>query len=315
MGFIDTLRGEGHAVESVCRVLREQGCEIAARTYRSWKRPGHQISARTVSDAVVIDALLATVGTPDGLYGRRKMVALMHRRGLPVAHCTIDRLMRDLGMNGVRRGKKARTTVSDPAASRAGDLLDRTFTATEPNRVWIADFTYVRTWAGFVYVAFVVDCYAQKIVAWHAATTKVTDLVLIPVRMATWQRDHDGHPVTPGELVHLNSPSTPRSGSPTTSTPRASQPRSDRRRRLRQRADGMHHRPVQDRVHQDRRLPHRAVQDHRGRRVRDDGLGRLVQQPAPALHPRNADPGRARDRPLRCTQPRAAAHMRPAENP
>ena len=204
MAFIDAMRGDGHAVESICRVLREQGCEVAARTYRSWKSPSRVVAARTVTDAVVVDALLATRGTPEGLYGRRKMVALLHRQGLPVAHCTVDRLMRDLGMNGVRRGRRVRTTVSDARASRPGDLLDRQFTAAEPNAVWVADFTYVRTWSGFAYVAFVVDCFAQRIVAWHASMSRPADLVITPLRMAIWQRDHDGHAITPGQLIHHN---------------------------------------------------------------------------------------------------------------
>ena len=151
---------------------------------------------------MVIDALLATRTTPEGLYGRRKMTHHLRRSGHDVAYCTVHRLMKDLGMNGVRRGKGIRTTVPRKDAARAGDLLNRDFTAPAPNRVWVADFTYVRTWLGFVYVAFVVDVFAQKIVAWHAATTKRTDLVLTPLRIALWQRDHDGHPVTPGELVH-----------------------------------------------------------------------------------------------------------------
>jgi putative transposase len=204
MGFIDAVRIDGHAVESICRVLREQGCEVAARTYRSWKSPSRMVAARTVTDAVVVDALLATCGTPEGLYGRRKMVALLRRQGLPVAHCTVDRLMRDLGMNGVRRGRRVRTTVPDARASRPGDLLDRQFTAVEPDAVWVADFTYVRTWSGFAYVAFVVDCFAQRIVAWHAAMSRPADLVITPLRMAIWQRDHDGHAITPGQLIHHN---------------------------------------------------------------------------------------------------------------
>ena len=180
MSFIEDMRAEGHAVESTCRVLTEHGCSVAARTYRSWRQANPVVATRTVTDAVIVDALIATRGTPEGLYGRRKMTAYLRRQGLQVAHCTVDRLMRDLAMNGVRRGKKLRTTIPGRDGNRAGDLLDRDFTATVPNTRWVADFTYVRTWTGFVYVAFVVDVFAQRIVGWHAATSKVTDLVLPP---------------------------------------------------------------------------------------------------------------------------------------
>src|SRR5829696_1905487 len=106
------------------------------------------------------------------------------------------------GVQGVRRGKKVRTTLPAKDGRRAGDLLDRDFTAPAPNRVWIADFTYVRTWLGFAYVAFIVDVFAQRIIAWHAATSKVTDLVMIPLRMALWQRAYEGHPAQLGQLIH-----------------------------------------------------------------------------------------------------------------
>ena len=126
------------------------------------------------------------------------MTHWLRRQGHDVAFCTVDRLMRDLGMNGVRRGKQLRTTIPAKDGHRAGDLLDRDFTAPAPNRRWVADFTYCRTWAGFVYVAFVVDVFAQRIVGWHAASDKRTDLVLTPLRIAMWDRDRNGHPVEPG---------------------------------------------------------------------------------------------------------------------
>ncbi len=202
VAFIDAMVVEGFAVELICAVLTAEGCQVAARTYRSWKQPARKIASRTVSDAVVIDGLLASKGTPEGLYGRRKMTAHLRRSGLEVSHHTVDRLMRDLGLNGVRRGKKNRTTIPSPDAQRPADLLERDFTATAPNTCWVADFTYVRTWAGFVYVAFIVDVFAQRIIAWHVASTKTTDLVSTCLRMATWQRAHEGHPVLPGQLVH-----------------------------------------------------------------------------------------------------------------
>lgn len=208
MAFIDQLRARGFAVGSTCQVLGNQGVQVAARTYRSWKAPGRQVAARTVCDAVVSNALLeARVGpdgrpTPESLYGRRKMTALLRRRGLQVAHCTVDRLMRELGMQGVRRGKTPRTTIPGRDSTRAGDLLDRDFTAPAPNRVWIADFTYVRAWTGMGYVAFVVDVYAQRIVGWHAMRTRPAELVLLPLRMAAWARGQQGHPIVRGELVH-----------------------------------------------------------------------------------------------------------------
>src|SRR6476660_6596797 len=109
MGFIDTMRAQGHAVESTCRVLREQGCQVAARTYRSWRQTRRPVAARTLSDAAIMNAILATDGTPEGLYGRRKMTHHLRRQGHQVAFCTVDRLMRDLAMTGVRRGKGVRT--------------------------------------------------------------------------------------------------------------------------------------------------------------------------------------------------------------
>jgi transposase InsO family protein len=214
MGFIDAMRAEGHAVESTCRVLREQGCPVAARTYRSWKQPGRLVADRTVTDAMVVNAVRdiawqpeAKTGKPtltaEGLYGRRKMTALLRRTSIPeVSAGAVDRAMKTLRLVGVRRDKGTRTTIPGKDGKRAGDLLDRDFTATAPNRVWVTDFTYVRTWAGFVYVAFILDCFAQRIVAWHASTSKATDLVMIPLRMALWQRDREGHPAIAGELIH-----------------------------------------------------------------------------------------------------------------
>ncbi len=202
MAFIDDMRAAGHAVESTCRVLTEHGCRVAARTYRSWKQTSRPIAVRILTDAALTDVLIATRGTPEGLYGRRKMTHWLRRQGHEVAFCTVDRLMRDLGMNGVRRGRRLRTTIPAKDGRRAGDLLDRDFTAPAPNTRWVADFTYVRTWAGFVYVAFVLDVFAQRIVGWHAASDKRTELVLIPLRIALWDRDRHGTPVEPGQLLH-----------------------------------------------------------------------------------------------------------------
>ncbi|AXH97987.1 IS3 family transposase [Ornithinimicrobium avium] len=213
MGFIHTMRAQGHAVESVCVVLREQGCQVAARTYRSWKQTGRTIAARTVTDAQVVDAVRDIAWTttphgrrklaPEGLYGRRKMTAYVRRTTMPAASAgAVDRAMRTLGLVGVRRDKGTRTTIPAKDGIRAGDLLNRDFTANAPNLVWVTDFTYARTWAGFVYVAFILDVFSQRIVAWHAASTKHTDLVMIPLRMAIWQRERDGHPRVPGQLIH-----------------------------------------------------------------------------------------------------------------
>ena len=179
--------------------------QVAARTYRSWKTA--QPSNRDLGDAAVIDAILAArvdedgKATPESMYGRRKMTALLRRRGLAVSKRRVDRLMRQLGIGGLVRGKRVRTTIPDRNAQRAPDLLERDFSAEAPNRRWVADFTYVRTWAGFVYVAFVIDCFSRTIVGWYASTSKTTPLVTTALRMGLWRRDRAGHPAGDG-LVH-----------------------------------------------------------------------------------------------------------------
>ena len=211
VAFVDELRTEGHAVESICRVLREQGCQVAARTHRHWARADRPVPDRVIEDAKVegkvrelawrVDDHGVRRLTPEGLYGRRKMTVLV-RRSLPDASPgSVDRAMRTLGLQGVTRCKGIRTTIPAKDGARAGDLLNRDFTATAPNRTWIMDFTYVRTWAGWTYVAFVVDVYAQKILAWHAHTVRDADLVLTPLKMAIWQRGREGHPIEHGELI------------------------------------------------------------------------------------------------------------------
>ncbi|GLB68301.1 putative transposase for insertion sequence element IS986/IS6110 [Arthrobacter mangrovi] len=130
------------------------------------------------------------------------MTAWLRRAGHEVAHCTVDRLMRNEGMSGVVRGRAHRTTMPGTDGQRAGDLLNRQFTADRPNYGWVTDFTYVRMWAGFAYVAFAIDLYSRAIVGWHAAMSKDTELVLITLKMALWRRDHDGHRVPEGMIHH-----------------------------------------------------------------------------------------------------------------
>ena len=126
------------------------------------------------------------------VYGADKVWMQMNREGAAVARCTVERLMRQLGLQGVRRGKVVRTTVGDPKAPCPLDKVNRQFKAQRPNQLWVSDFTYVSTWQGWLYVAFVVDVFARRIVGWRAHTTMRTDLVLDALEQAFHDRDLDG---------------------------------------------------------------------------------------------------------------------------
>ena len=139
---------------------------------------------------------------PESLYGSVKMWAHLQREGITVARCTVERLMRIHGWRGVRRAKKVRTTVADPAHDRAPDLVKRQFRAPAPNRLLVADFTYVRMATGcFAYTAFVIDAYANRILGWECATSKETTFVEAAIRQAVAQRARDGY-VTEGAVHH-----------------------------------------------------------------------------------------------------------------
>ena len=182
--------------------------QVAPRTYRSWRT--NPPAARVVTDARVVDKLrsLRTGGLtggplPEVLYGRRKMTAWLQRTGHPgVSKHTVDRLMRVEGMRGLIRGRKVRTTIAAKDGVRAGDLLNRDFRTTAPNRAWVTDFTYVPIWSGFTYVAFVIDLYSRAIVGWSAAATKDVAFVESCLSMALWRRDHTGRPVGAGMIHH-----------------------------------------------------------------------------------------------------------------
>jgi putative transposase len=198
--FIDGNRDRFGGVEPICRVLSQHGAPIAPSTYYAARaRPP---SARAVRDEYLKAEITRVWKENREVYGADKVWLELNRQGIGVARCTTERLMRQLGLQGVRRGKKVRTTAPGRDGHRAGDLLGRDFTAPAPNRRWVADFTYVATWAGIVYVAFVVDIYSRAIVGWSAATHKRAKLVLDALQMALWRRDHDGHPPGPGLIHH-----------------------------------------------------------------------------------------------------------------
>ena len=184
-------------------------------------------TVRDLAWTVDADGPIAGIGrmTPEGLSGPRKMTPLVQRRLQGATPGSVDRAMKALGLTGIRRGKGVRTTIPSKDERRAGDLLNRVFNAAAPNRTWVTDFTGMRPRAGSVHVSSVVDVFAQKVVAWHAATSKDVELVMTPLRMATWRRRREGHPRR-ARRPHRSRPrgvcNTRPSDSPTTSTSRAS---------------------------------------------------------------------------------------------
>jgi len=188
-------------VEPVCRVLTENGWQIAPGTYyAAVKRPP---SARALKDAGILAEIRRMRTEYEEVYGARKTWLELNRRGIAVARCTVERVMCRNGLCGARRGRKIRTTVpgKGPGHERAKDLINRNFTAAAPNRRWVADFTQVATLSGTVYVAFVVDIYSRMIAGWAAARHKRAKLVLDALDMALWHRSRAGHRPGPG-LVH-----------------------------------------------------------------------------------------------------------------
>ncbi|WNZ10293.1 IS3 family transposase [Streptomyces sp. 11x1] len=202
VAFIDEHKGRFGGVEPICRVLTDHDCKIAPSTYYAHRKRQDAPAARTVRDTELKPLIKEAYDTNYRVYGARKIWRHLNRQGHSVARCTVERLMRELGITGAVRGKKVITTIPDPIAPRAPDLVDRDFVADAPNRCWVADFTHVATWTGVVYVAFVVDTFSRRIVGWSAATTKETRLVLDALEMALWQRDRDQRPHIRGELIH-----------------------------------------------------------------------------------------------------------------
>jgi putative transposase len=173
-------------------VLSQHGIKIAPSTY--YETVSRQPSRRDLRDAQIIDLIVAERARQKLFtnFGPRKMWLHLRGKGHDVARCTIERLYAEQGWAGALRAKKVRTTIANDNAERPGDLVDRDFTATAPNQLWVADFTYVATWSGTVYVAFIFDVFSRMIVGWRAATTMTTELVLDTLEHAVWTRRRHG---------------------------------------------------------------------------------------------------------------------------
>ena len=193
--FIDDNRGS-YGVEPICKLL-----PIAPSTYYSHvakRQDPSRMSARAQRDILLKPEVARVFAENFGVYGVRKVWRQMKREGYDIARCTVERLMHDMGLAGVIRGKPVRTTVSDKAAPCPLDHVNRQFHSPAPNMLWVSDFTYVATWAGFVYVAFVIDVYARYIVGWRVSRTAHASFVLDALEQAL----HDRRPTHRGGLIH-----------------------------------------------------------------------------------------------------------------
>jgi transposase InsO family protein len=187
VSFIDEHRAR-YGVESICNQL-----PIAPSTYYHHNACETQPELRAVRhrrDEFLMAEIQRVWEENFRVYGARKVWHQLRRENVDVARCTIERLMRRLGIRGVVRGQRPFTTISDPTQQPAPDLVKRNFTATRPNQLWVADFTYVATWSGFVYVSFVIDVYARRIVGWRVTKSMKTELVLDALEQALWARKH-----------------------------------------------------------------------------------------------------------------------------
>jgi putative transposase len=183
IAFIDQHKAR-FGVEPICRHL-----PIAPSTYYAAKsRPP---PARSLRDRELRCEILRVHAVNFGVYGARKVWHELRREGIEVARCTVERLMRELGLHGIRRGKTPRTTTPAVAVAMPGDLVDRDFSPRAPDRLWVADLTYVQTSSGFVYVAFVVDAFSRYILGWRASRSLRADLALDALEMAIWARGGD----------------------------------------------------------------------------------------------------------------------------
>lgn len=194
--FIDDHRAT-YGVEPICAVL-----PIAPSTYfrvRAQQRDATKRAARAIRDDELRGLIQRVYDENFGVYGPRKVWRQLRREGHNVARCTVERLMREMGLAGGVRGRAwTTTTQSQPALDRPADLVDRTFVAMRPNQLWVSDFTYVATWAGFVYVAFVIDVFARRVVGWRVSSSMRTDFVLDALEQAIYARGGR----TPAGLVH-----------------------------------------------------------------------------------------------------------------
>jgi transposase InsO family protein len=188
--FIDDSREE-YGVEPICRVL-----PIAPSIYHEQKarQAGtSRLPARAIRDAALREEIERVWKENRSVYGARKVWLQLQREGFSVARCTVERLMRAMGLHGVVRGRSYKTTtIVDEAAQRPADLVQRNFTADRPNQLWVADITYVATWAGFVYVAFVTDVFSRKIVGWRVSKSLRSDLALDALEQALHARPKSG---------------------------------------------------------------------------------------------------------------------------
>ncbi|MCE5289178.1 MAG: IS3 family transposase [Nocardiaceae bacterium] len=191
--------GRRLGVEPICTVLRTAGVQIAPSTY--YAAQTRESSARAVRNAELLPIICRVHSENLGVFGARKVDKQLRRQGHEVARCTVERLMKGEGLQGITREKTRRTTIShEPETPRPADLAKRQFTATAPDLLWVADLTYIRTHAGWVYAAFILDVFFRMITGWQVSTSVRTDLALGALDMGLWARKRAGHDLA--GLVH-----------------------------------------------------------------------------------------------------------------